>query len=202
VLTTPVRLLILILEIVGDNDNTESSNKFGAEMILRIIKFDGENVFEIILSALIYVIPLGLIASIVVNPTGFSDFATKFPPIKSIMCSNIKSEIAANDEIGRDLWNAYQTEVSSLANREEYSNYQSKVANVARRANQLLVNDSSGLMRMREKEHCVKDLAKLEEALNRTNQTIRDVESFITGYRIDWNKNFYSFYGPNSSYLK
>jgi len=175
-------------------------------MIWRIIKLDGENVFEIILGALFYVLPVGLIASIVVNPAGFSDFATKVPPIKSIMCSSLKSEIEANDEIGRELWNAYQAEVSSLADigsgADGYFEYQKKIKNVARRANQVLINANTSFTIMNNKKYCVFNSMEIQKAIDATSRSIKDTEAVLDGRITNWNNDFYSVYYRLSMFLK
>ena len=157
---------------------------------------------ETILGALFYILPFGLILSLVINLGGLSDFTKKISPINSIMCSSLKNEIAATDEIGRDLWNAYQTEVSSLADTSDYLRYRSKIENVARRAKQLLTNDNGALMLLDKKRYCVKDEVFLEEQIDDTASHIDDVDGVLSGTYINWDRNFYNVYYPNSQFLK
>lgn len=175
-------------------------------MIWRIIKLDGENLSEMILGALFYIIPFGLIISLVINPTGVSDFVTKVPPIKSIMCSSLKSEIVANDEIGRELWNSYQTEISSLADRgnseTSYFEYQDKIKNVARRGLQLLTNDKASLSRMNGKKYCLSGSIELDKVLDALDQALVNAQAVLDGKTSNWNNNFYSTYQPLSVFLK
>lgn len=171
-------------------------------MIWRIIKLDGENLLEKILGALFYILPIGLIFSLVINLGGVSDFTKKISPINSIVCSSLKNEIASTDEIGRDLWNAYQSEVSSLADTSGYLRYRSKIENVARRAKQLLTNDNAAFMLLDKKRYCIKDEVSLEVAMYDTANHIDDVDRILSGNYINWDRNFYAVYYPNSQFLK
>jgi hypothetical protein len=171
-------------------------------MIWRIIKLKGEDTFEEILGFLFYVLPIALVVLLINNTMGVTDFTKKIPPINSIMCSGLKSEIAKKDEIGRDIWNAYQNEISLFSSNGDAALYDKKISNVARRASQLLTNDALGFLLMKEKAYCVTDIALFEVALDRTSKDFDEVQKYLSGNQLGWNVNYYSVYFPLSQFLK
>ena len=135
--------------------------------------------------------------------------APKISLLNPITCSGLKKELAALDVQGRQIWNAYQQEVSGLSRVEMYSTaYYSQVGNAARRALQLNINDGEGYLKMKVKPHCVKNFAELEEAIELTNTAIRylngvgtlDGKKFSVDY--GWNAEYYQIYRGFGVYIK
>ncbi len=135
--------------------------------------------------------------------------APKIDLLNPITCSGLKKELSALDVQGREIWNAYQQEVSGLTRVEMYSSaYYSQVGNVARRALQLNVNNGEGYLKMKAKPHCVKNFAELEEAIELTNTAISylDGAGTIDGkkFSVDdgWNTDYYQIYRGFGIYIK
>lgn len=135
--------------------------------------------------------------------------APKINLLNPITCSGLKKELSALDVQGREIWNAYQQEVSGLTRVEMYSRaYYSQVGNAARRALQLNVNNGEGYLKMKENAHCVRNFTELEEAIELTNTSI----SYLNGvgtidgkkFSVDdgWNTEYYQIYRGFGIYLK
>jgi len=152
-------------------------------------------------------ITIGLIAVLVF---GFYKIAApKISLLNPITCSSLKKELASKDVIGRQIWNAYQEEVSNLSRVDAFSSaYFSQVGNAARRALQLNLNDAEGYLLMKTKPHCVKDTAKLDERISATNTAIKYLQGIgtINGrkFSIDngWNVDYYQAYSDFSVYIR
>jgi len=150
------------------------------------------------------------IALIVVLVFGFYKVvAPKISLLNPITCSSLKKELASKDVVGRQIWNAYQEEVSNLSLVEAFSSaYFSQVGNAARRALQLNLNDADGFLLMKTKPHCVKDIAKLDERITTTNTAVRYLQGIgtINGEKFSldngWPVDYYRVYYDFSVYIK
>lgn len=127
--------------------------------------------------------------------------APKISLLNPITCSNLKKELAAKDEVGREIWNSYQVEVSNLSRSPLYSNeYYLQVGNTARRALQLATNDLEGYLMLNGKPHCAKDKEQLTDFIKVTTQTIEYLSGRgeIEGKKFDvyngWNTSYYNTY--------
>jgi len=147
-----------------------------------------------------------VVSSVLVIILIFGFYKTVAPKISlfnPITCASLKKDLAAKDVIGRQIWNAYQEEVSDLAKVSVYSSsnsYYSQVGNAARRALQLQENDKEGYLLLKSKPHCVKDLLGLETRLEATEFAIRYFKGYesVNGKRFSiydgWNVSFYQSY--------
>ncbi len=150
-------------------------------------------------------IAIGLIAVLVFGL--YKIAAPKISLLNPITCSSLKKELAGKDVIGRQIWNAYQEEISNLSSVDS-SAYYYQVGNVARRALQLNINDAEGYLLMKKKPHCVKDIARLDETIAATNTAIRYLQGIgtIDGEKFSvnngWNANYYQTYSDFSIDIK
>lgn len=135
--------------------------------------------------------------------------APKISLLNPITCSSLKKDLAAKDVIGRQLWNAYQVEVSNLSQVQEYSNqYYLQVGNAARRMLQLSINDLEGYEMLQDKPHCVNDMKSLKITLDGTTLNVRYFSGvgLIGGKKFDvyngWNTNYYNAYVDFDIFLK
>lgn len=130
--------------------------------------------------------------------------------LNSFVCGGLREEISQRDEIGRDLWNSYQREVSNLTNFPLYSSqYESQVENVARRVVQVLNNDKQGYVSILEKPNCAIDA----ESLNTYIGNVDEIVNYLTGKTVNsdgkfwkpyfgWNTNYYNEYQSLLTLLK
>lgn len=130
--------------------------------------------------------------------------------LNSFQCKGLKSELAQQDIVGRDLWNSYQMEVSNLNNYQMWSNqWYSQVGNIARRTIQVLENDKSGYLKILDKPYCAKNTAEVERILANAQSDIAYLNGIELGddgerwsiYK-GWNGNYYSNYSDFSTLLK
>jgi hypothetical protein len=150
------------------------------------------------------------IALIAVLAFGFYKIvAPKISLLNPITCSSLKKELASKDVVGRQIWNAYQEEVSNLSRVEAFSSaYFSQVGNAARRALQLNLNDTEGYLLMKTRPHCIKDMAKLDERMSSTNTAVSYLQGIgtINGRKFSiengWNVDYYQAYFGFSVYIK
>jgi hypothetical protein len=144
---------------------------------------------------------VSLVLAIILVFGFYKTVAPKISLFNPITCASLKKELAAKDVIGRQIWNAYQEEVSDLAKvsvSSSSSSYYSQVGNAARRALQLEENDKEGYLLLKSKPHCVKDLTLLEERLTGTEFAIR----YFKGYESVNGKRFSVYDGWNVSYYQ
>lgn len=139
------------------------------------------------------------ILSIVLILSFYKVFAPKIDFLNAITCSGLKKELRAMDVNGREIWNEYQSEVSRLGQIDVYDNNQlwlNQVANVSRRASQLLNNDLAGYELMLQNGHCVNiDSVKSAQSSARRNL------NFIAGKVMQDNGKFWSpEWGWSSTY--
>ena len=135
--------------------------------------------------------------------------APKISLLNPITCSGLKKDLAAKDVVGRQLWNSYQIEVSNLSRVEMYSTaYYSQVANAARRALQLNLNDAEGYLIMQSKPHCVKNMAAVNVKVETANLIIKYLQGTGTvegkTFSVDygWNVDYYNNYLDFDNFLK
>jgi hypothetical protein len=135
--------------------------------------------------------------------------APKISLLNPITCSSLKKELAKIDVVGRQIWESYQLEVSSLSQIEPYSDYYyMQVANAARRAKQLNINDAQRFLLMIGKPHCVKDVEALKIRVESIKTIldyldgVRNVEGKIFTVENGWNSGYYPMYFGSESFLR
>lgn len=154
--------------------------------------------------------PLAFIIVLALLVPSFIFVSQKSGLFNSFQCKGLKSELAQQDIVGRDLWNSYQMEVSNLNNfRILSSQWYNQVGNIARRTIQVLESDKTGYMKILEKPYCAKDSAEIERRL----ATVESNIAFLNGVELGddgerwsvykgWNSDFYSNYYDFSTLLK
>jgi hypothetical protein len=112
-------------------------------------------------------------------------------------CRNLKQELVKQDVIGRQLWNAYQLEVSNLNNFEMYSNqYYIQVENVARRVLQVWDSDRIGYEKILEKPYCAQNPSDVTSRL----ATVKVDTLYLLGQTERGGKKCTPYNGWNTSY--
>jgi hypothetical protein len=139
----------------------------------------------------------------------FYNFAApSFSIFNPLTCASLKRDLAAQDTIGRQIWNSYQVEVSNLAQLNGTDGYYDQVGNVARRATQLLLSDSKGYSMLKAKPHCVNNIKALNQIILRTNNDYLYLTGLITKDDMKfsiyngWNVDYYKSYGNFEFFLK
>jgi hypothetical protein len=183
-------------EVSESNESPQDSTQKDSLISTSIQKMSGNKLTSILVIALLI---FGL----------YKVVAPKISLLNPITCASLKKELVAKDVIGRQLWNAYQVEVSNLSQVQVNSNeYASQTGNAARRVVQLKMNDLQGYALLQDKPHCVKSLNELKTVIDGTTFTIKYLsgEEVIDGKKFDvwygWNTNYYSQYVGFDYFLK
>lgn len=139
----------------------------------------------------------------------FYNFAApSFSIFNPLTCASLKRDLAAQDILGRQIWNFYQVEVSNLAQLNGTDGYYDQVGNVARRATQLLLSDSKGYSMLKAKPHCVNNIKALNQIILRTNNDYLYLTGLLTkddkkfSIYNGWNVEYYKSYGTFEFFLK
>ncbi len=104
-------------------------------------------------------------------------------------CRSLSQELKNQDLIGRDLWNAYQAEVSNLNNFQPYSEqYYQQVQNVARRMIQVFESDRLGYEKIMDKPRCARNLFNVEDRL----LTVESQLAYLQGAKMGDDGSYWS----------
>lgn len=181
---------IRIMNIPDDSQlNTLKNNAF-----YRIIhKFKTSKIAILVLILLLIIPSITFIAA---KTNLYNDFR----------CKSLKTALSKQDEIGRSLWNSYQSEVSALANT---TNYFAQKENVVRRVIQVLESDKIGYNLILEKPYCAQDIKEVNRRLDLVkwsisylNNEVKDDNGTYFKDGFGWNREYYKVYYDFSSLLK